>query len=152
MWFSLKLQHWESKATLHSLHTVNWSIGTDCFSFRERHVRSLWMLVSSLRHFPRKWFSLKLRHLESEATLHSLRTVNWSVGTNNFSFRETHMSFLWMLIISLRLFQRKVIFSETTAFRKWSKTPLTSHSELKCCNRLLLIKRNAFEFHVNAPK
>ena len=55
-----------------------------------------------------------------------------------------------MLITSLRHFERKVIFSETTAFRKWRNTPFTSHSELKSWNRLLLFQRNACEFLVNA--
>ena len=43
-------------------------------------------------------------------------------------FHKMHVSFLWMLVSSLRHFQRKVIFSERTVFRKWSNTPFTSHS------------------------
>ena len=102
--------------------------------------------------FKGKWFSLKGQHLQTEATLHSLFTVNWSVGTDCFSFRLTHVSFWWMLVSSLRHFQRKVIFSERTAFRKWSNTPFTSQSELKCWNRLLLFQRNACDLLVNACK
>ena len=51
-----------------------------------------------------------------------------------------------MLVSSLRHFQRKVIFSERTEFRKWSNTPFTLHSELKCWKTLLLFQRNACEF------
>ena len=116
------------------------------------HVSFLGMLVITLRHFQRKWFSLKVPNLESEATLHSLRTVNWSVGTDCFSFRETHVTCWWMLVSSLRQFQRKVIFSESTAFRKWSNTPFSSHSELKCWDRLHLFQRSACEFLLNTCK
>ena len=152
MWFSLKGQHLESEATLHSLRTVNWSVGTDCFSFTETHVSFLWMLVSSLRQFQKRVIFSKREHLKSEATLHFLHTVNWSFGRDSFSFRETHVNFCWMLVSSLRHFQRKVIFSERTGFRKWSNTPFTSHSELKCWKRQLLSHRNAFGFPVNACK
>ena len=107
---------------------------------------------SALSYLQAKWFSLKGEHLESEATLHSLRTENWSVGTDCLSFREMHVSFCWMLVSSLRLFQRKVIFSERTEFRMWSNTPFTSHSELKCWNRMLLFKRNACEFLLKSCK
>ena len=105
-----------------------------------------WMLVSSLRTFKGKWFSLKVQHLESETTTHSLCTVNWSFGTDCFSFRVMHESCWWMLVSNLRHFQRRVIFYQSIAFRKWNNNTFTLHSELKCWNRLLLFQRNACEF------
>ena len=66
--------------------------------------------------------------------------------------RETHVSCWWMLVSSLRHFQRKMIFSESTAFRKLINTPFTSHTEVKGWNRLLLFQRNACEFLVIACK
>ena len=144
-------EHLNSEAKLHSLRTVNWSVGTDYFSLRETHVSFFWILVSRLRHFQRKVIFSE-RTAFRNATLHSLRTMNWSVGTDCFPFRETHVNFCSMLVSSLRRFQRTVIFSERTAFRKWSNTPFTSHSELKCWNRLLLFQRNACEFFVKACK
>ena len=135
---------------MHSLCTVNWSVGTDCFSFREMHVNFCWMLVISLRHFQREViFSEKTafrKWSKTPFTSHS-ELKGWN---RLLLFQRNACEFLVNSYNYLKALSKKVIFSEITAFRKWSNTPFTLHSELKCWNRLLLFQRNACEFLVNA--
>ena len=116
-WFSLKLQHLQSEATLHSLRTMNWIVSTDCFSFREVHVSFWWMLLRSLMHFQKKMIFSESTAFSKEVNLHSLHTVNWRVWTDCFSFRYWHVSFSRMLRSSLMPFQKKVFLSEITALQ-----------------------------------
>ena len=74
--------------------------------------------------FKRKWFSLKLQHLQNNATLQKPCTVNWSVWTDCFSLRETHVGFYCMLHRILMHLQNKVISLKLQLL----KSNLTLHS------------------------
>ena len=137
-----------NKVTLHSCLTLFWCVWTDCFSIRETHVRFSWNILWCLMHFQKKWLSLKPQHLQSKAKLHSLLTVLWSIWTDFFPIRETHVCFPWKLLRSLLHFQKKVIIWKLSIYIVM-KHSIHSHRALKFFNRLLLFHRIKSGFLLN---
>ena len=99
-------------------------------------------------HFQKKWLSLKPQHLQSKAKLHSLLTVLWSIWTDFFPIRETHVCFPWKLLRSLLHFQKKVIIWKLSIYIVM-KHSIHSHHALKFFNRLLLFHRIKSGFLLN---